>query len=196
MMARFYSLFIDRALKDLRKGIPEFAGMQPGEKVLDVCCGTGDQAMHIAGLGLEVYGIDLDERMIAVAEANKRRTRRENISFQTADAAALLFKSRSFDYATISLALHEKPPEIQLQVIEEMRRVVKKGGVLVLADFGVPAKWFIRLLEGLVGGDHYACFKAYQAAGGLEALTTKIGLKVEKRAAVMGGAVELRYIRN
>lgn len=196
MIATFYSLFIDRALKELRQTIPAFAGMHRGQKVLDVCCGTGDQAIRLAGQGLEVHGIDLDDRMIAVAEAKKRRSGQEHINFQTGDASTLLFRNRSFDYATISLALHEKPREIQLQVIEEMRRVVKKGGALVLADFGVPARWFIRILEGLVGGEHYACFKAYQAAGGLETLTATSGLKVEKRAAVMGGAVELWYIRN
>lgn len=196
MIAHFYSLFIDRALKELRQTMPEFAGMQSGQKVLDVCCGTGDQALRFAVQGLEVHGIDLDERMVAVAEAKKRRTGYKNIQFQTADASTLLFKSRSFDYATISLALHEKPLEIQLQVVEEMRRVVKKGGVLILADFGVPAKWFIRLVEGLVGGEHYSCFKAYQAAGGLDRLAITRGLKVEKHRTVMGGAVELLYIRN
>ncbi|MGI2336261.1 MAG: class I SAM-dependent methyltransferase [Dehalogenimonas sp.] len=196
MIANFYSLFIDRALKELRKTIPEFAGMQPGQKVLDVCCGTGDQAIRLAGLGLEVQGIDLDERMIAVAQSKKRRAVQEHVRFQIGDAATLLFKNRTFDYATISLALHEKPLEIQLQVVEEMRRVVKKGGVMVLADFGVPAKWFIRILEGMVGGEHYTCFKNYQAAGGLEMLTLKSGLKVGKRTTVMGDAVELWYIKN
>ncbi|TFG44931.1 MAG: methyltransferase domain-containing protein [Dehalococcoidia bacterium] len=176
--------------------MPEFAGMQPGQKVLDVCCGTGDQAVHYARLGLDACGIDLDERMIAVAEGKKRRHGRDNICFQTADAAALLFRNRSFDYATVSLALHEKPLEIQLQVIEEMQRVVKKGGVLILADFGVPAKWFIRLIEGMVGGDHYVCFKSYQAGGGLETLGKRLKLNVEKRGAIMGDAVQLFYIRN
>lgn len=196
MIANFYSRFIDRALKELRQTIPEFAGMQPGQKVLDVCCGTGDQAIRLAGLGLEVQGIDLDERMIAVAQAKKRRAGEEHVRFQIGDASTLLFKNRTFDYATISLALHEKPLEIQLQVVEEMRRVVKKGGVMVLADFGVPAKWFIRILEGMVGGEHYACFKNYQAAGGLEMLTLKSGIRVGKRTTVMGGAVELWYIKN
>lgn len=196
MIANFYSLFIDRALRRLRQNMPEFAGMQPGQKVLDVCCGTGDQAVHYARLGLDACGIDLDERMIAVAEGRKQRHGHDNIRFQTADATALPFKNRSFDYATISLALHEKPLEIQLQVVEEMQRVVKKGGVLILADFGVPAKWFIRLIEGMVGGDHYAYFKAYQSGDGLATMVNNLKLNVEKRGAVMSGAVQLVYIRN
>lgn len=176
--------------------MPEFAGMKPGQKVLDVCCGTGDQAVHYAELGLESYGIDLDERMIAAAEGRKTDSGRGNIQFQKADAAALLFRNRYFDYATISLALHEKPWEVQQQVVEEMRRVTKRGGSIVLADFSVPAGRVIRLVEGMVGGEHYTCFKAYQAAGGLKALTESLKLKVVKRTAVSGISVEMLLIQN
>ncbi|ADJ25374.1 Methyltransferase type 11 [Dehalogenimonas lykanthroporepellens BL-DC-9] len=166
MIATFYSLVIDRALRELRRTLPEFAGLKPGDRVLDVCCGTGDQAIRLAEQGIEVHGIDLNGSMLATAESHKRRAGLDNVSFGQADASALLFPNRSFDYATTSLALHEKPREVQLQVLEEMRRVVKKGGGLILADFAVPPLWYIRLVEGLVGGEHYACFKAYTAAGG------------------------------
>ena len=196
MIASLYSLVIDRALRELRHTIPEFAGFKPGDRVLDVCCGTGDQAIRLAGLGLDVRGIDLDEHMIATAEGKKRRAGLDNVSFQQADAAALLFRNRTFDYALTSLALHEKPREIQLQILEEMRRVVKKGGGLILADFSVPAKGRIRLVESMVGGEHYRCFREYQKAGGLDDLAGALKLNVIKSTAVMGGAVVIMFIRN
>jgi ubiquinone/menaquinone biosynthesis C-methylase UbiE len=189
-------VFIDRALRQLRKAIPELAGMKAGKKVLDVCCGTGDQAIRYAQRGLDTQGIDLDPKMISVALSKKKKYGKDNLDFQVADATDLPFEDSAFDYATVSLALHEKPWEVQQKVIAEMRRVTRKGGALVLADFGVPAGRFIRLVEGLVGGEHYACFKTYQTNGGLEKLADSTKLNIEKRDAVMGGAVRLFLIRN
>lgn len=196
MISSFYSVFIDRAMRQLRRAIPEFAGMKTGEQALDVCCGTGDQAEHYAKRGLNTWGIDLDEKMIAVADSRKKNYGKDDLNFRVADAAALPFDNGIFDYTTISLALHEKPLALQRQVVAEMRRVTKKGGAVVLADFGVPPGWFIRLIEWLVGGEHYACFKSYQASGGLDNLAESLNLNIEKRGGVMVRGVALFLIRN
>jgi ubiquinone/menaquinone biosynthesis C-methylase UbiE len=195
LMARFYSIFIDRALASLRKTIPEFSGIKPGDKVLDVCCGTGDQATWLAKTGIDSYGIDLDPKMIAVAEGKRKKWGKDNLHFQFADATALPFEDGFFDFTTISLALHEKSLETQKKVMEEMRRVTKKGGALVLADYPVPAKRFYKFAETLVGGDHYDCFKATQANGGMTELVKKLGLKVEKTGSAIGGSLELLKIK-
>jgi len=195
-MPNFYAVFVDRALRGLRHIIPEFAGIRPWQRVLDVCCGTGDQAVHLARKGVEAFGIDLDPVMIGVAEARKKRYGKDNLHFEIADATALPFQDSFFDCAIISLALHEKPFEVEMKVVDEMRRVVKRGGSLVLADFPAPAGRFIRFIERLVGGEHYACFKSYQTGGGLDTLTEKMCLKIENRGAARGGMVQLLRIRN
>ncbi|MEL7562861.1 methyltransferase domain-containing protein [Dehalogenimonas sp. 4OHTPN] len=195
-MSSFYAAVIDRALRGLRHALPELAEIRPGQGVLDVCCGTGDQAVHLARLGAEVDGVDLDPAMIAVAEARRRRFGRDNLRFQLADAAALPFGASLFDVAAISLALHEKPFDTRLKVVSEMRRVVKPGGIIVLADFGVPARRFFSFIESLVGGEHYANFKDYQAGGGLLKLVHGLNLTVENRAAALGGGIDLLKIRN
>jgi ubiquinone/menaquinone biosynthesis C-methylase UbiE len=196
LITSFYSLVIDRALRQLRRSLPEFSGMKHGDKVLDVCSGTGDQATKLAKLGIEAYGIDLDPKMIKIAEGKIKKYGKGNLHFQLADATALPFGDNFFDFATISLALHEKPPEVQQRVIAEMRRVVKKGGSLVLADYSVPAKRLYRFAEMLVGGEHYGCFKIYQASRGLENLANTLKLDVERRLDVMGGSLQLFKIRN
>ena len=195
MITSFYSLVIDRVLKNLRRQLPEFGGMRAGDKVLDVCCGTGDQATQLAQRGIETYGIDLDPKMIAVAEGKRDKYGKDNLHFQIADATALPFEDRYFDFATISLALHEKSLETQQKVIAEMRRVVRPGGSLVLADYPVPARRFYRFAEMLVGGEHYACFKGTQANGGMETLVKTLGLEVEKRGSAVGGSLQLLKIR-
>ena len=196
MIVTFYSLVIDRALRELRKRIPDFGGMTPGDKVLDVCCGTGDQATQLARLGIEAYGIDLDPKMITVAQNKRKKYGKGNLHFQLADATALPFEDGLFDFATISLALHEKSLETQEKVVAEIRRVVKKGGSLVLADYPVPAKKVYKFAEMLVGGEHYACFKATQANGGMETLVNNLDLELEQRGSAVGGSLQLLKIRN
>jgi ubiquinone/menaquinone biosynthesis C-methylase UbiE len=170
--------------------------MKAGQRALDVCCGTGDQAVHYARLGVDTWGIDLDPKMIAVADGRRKRYGKDNLHFQVADAAELPFEDGFFDHATVSLALHEKPFKLQQKVIAEMRRVVRKGGSVVLADYSVPARRFFRFIESLVGGEHYANFKAYQASGGLEHLAKALKLEIKARSTVMSGGVQLFKIRN
>ena len=122
MCPSFYTTFVDPFLKDIRLFVPAFAGMKPGDRVLDVCCGTGDQALYYAAGGMEACGIDLDETMITQAEQSKVR-RNLKASFSVQDASALSFGDGSFDYATISMALHEKDAVLEDSVIAEMRRV-------------------------------------------------------------------------
>lgn len=196
MIVSFYSLVIDRALRQLRHAVPEFGEMKPGDKVLDVCCGTGDQATYLARSGIDAYGIDLDPKMIAVAERKRKKYGKENLYFQLADATALPFTDGLFDFSTISLALHEKSLETQQKVMAEMRRVTKKGGSLILADYPVPARRIYRFAEKLVGGEHYACFKATQGFGGMEALVKKLSLAAEQKGSAVGGGLQLLNIKN
>jgi ubiquinone/menaquinone biosynthesis C-methylase UbiE len=196
LIVSFYSLIIDRALRLLRRAVPEFGEMKPGDKVLDVCCGTGDQATQLAQLGIEAYGVDLDPKMIAVAERKRQQYGKLNLHFQLADATALPFSNGFFDFTTISLALHEKSLTVQQQVITEMQRVTRKGGVLVLADYPVPARRIYRLAERLVGGDHYACFKATQASGGMKFLVINHKLELVKQGSAVGGGLQLLKIKN
>ncbi|APV43403.1 Methyltransferase domain-containing protein [Dehalogenimonas formicexedens] len=170
--------------------------MKRGERVLDVCCGTGDQATYLAGLGMDAYGIDLDPKMIAIAERKRKKYGKENLHFQLADATALPFEDAFFDSSTISLALHEKPFETQKKVISEMRRVTKNGGMIILADYPVPAGRLYRFAEMLVGGEHYACFKASQSLGGMDSLSESFKLQVVKKGRAINGGLELLEIKN
>ncbi|GAH19404.1 unnamed protein product, partial [marine sediment metagenome] len=45
-ITNLYSIFIDPFLQDIRTYISKFSGMKRGDKVLDVCCGTGDQVFY------------------------------------------------------------------------------------------------------------------------------------------------------
>ena len=160
--------------------------MKAGDRVLDVCCATGDQVIHYARRGIIASGIDLSSGMIKLAEKNKRSQDLENGSFQIADARNLPFKDSFFDYASISFALHEKERTARDKIITEMKRVVKKRGTLIFIDFQVPLPsnlyiYLVKAIEFMAGRKHYRCFRDYVKQGGLTEILKKNQLVEEKK---------------
>ncbi len=173
---------------------PEFSGMKAGDKVLDVCCGTGDQVFYYDKEGITAFGIDLDPNMIRKAENDGRKKSAKNVSFKIADAAKLPFEDNFFDYVSVSLALHEKERDVRDKVISEMKRVVKKEGSLIFIDFQIPLpgnfySYLIRSVEYFAGRAHFNCFKDYIKQGGLDELLGKNRLREEKRIFFKNGNV-------
>jgi len=193
MMFMFnYETLVDPLLRDLRKFTPEFSGMKAGDKVIDVCCGTGAQVLEYGRRGIVATGIDISPSMLKIATRNIRRQKAVNVSFQLANATSLPFPDGYFDYASISLGLHDKEKPIRYQIISEMKRVVKQDGALILIDFQVPLPrnvWAVsaRAIEFLAGGSHYQGFKDYLANGGLEDILKNHGLREECRTYLKNG---------
>ena len=189
-----YSTLIDPFLRGVRLYTIYFSRMKAGDRVLDVCCGTGDQAFHYARAGITAEGIDLDPNMLKLARKDKRKT--SNVSFQRADACYLPFKDNSFDYASISFALHEKERAARDKIIAEMKRVVRKGGALIFLDFQVPLSRkllpsLVRVLEFSAGRNHHRCFRDYLAQGGLDVLLARNQLAEDRRGYLNGGLITI-----
>ena len=181
-----YATVIDPLLRNIRTYTLEFSGMRAGDRVLDVCCGTGDQAVYYAKRGIVATGIDSNPGMIKLTEKSKRKHGLENVSFQMADSTNLPFKDDFFNYASISLALHEQERTTRDRTISEMKRVVKKGGVLVFIDFPIPLPgnlyaYLIKTIEFLAGRQHYKYFRDYVDQGGLDEILKKNQLVEDKR---------------
>jgi ubiquinone/menaquinone biosynthesis C-methylase UbiE len=193
MMFMFnYETLVDPLLRDIRKYIPEFSGMRPGDKVVDVCCGTGAQVLEYERRGIVATGIDISPSMLKIATRNMKRQKAVNVSFQLADATSLPLPDGYFDYASISLGLHDKEKPIRYQIISEMKRVVEQDGALILVDFQVPLPrnvWAVsaRAIEFLAGGSHYQGFRDYLANGGLEDILTNHGLREQCRTYLKNG---------
>jgi len=193
MMFMFnYETLVDPLLRDLRKFTPEFSGMKAGDKVIDVCCGTGAQVLEYERRGIVATGIDISPSMLKIATRNRMRQKAVNVSFQLANATSLPFPDGYFDYASISLGLHDKEKPIRYQIISEMKRVIKQDGALILIDFQVPLPrnvWAVaaRAIEFLAGGSHYQGFRDYLANGGLEDILKNHGLREECRTNLKNG---------
>ena len=108
-----YSLLIDPLMHNVRSHVAEFAGMEAGDTVLDVCCGTGSQVFHYARKGMVATGIDLNPGMVKLAEKKKGKAGLNNASFQIADAANLPFRDNLFDYVSISLSIHTNQKKVR-----------------------------------------------------------------------------------
>lgn len=110
--------------------------------ILDVGCGTGDLSLNFAGLG-PVVGCDFSRPMLEIAR-EKARGAPGSVSLLEADALSLPFGDECFD-AVVSAFVLRNLADIP-RGLGEMRRVLKRGGVLGVLEFALPGN---RLLGGL-----------------------------------------------
>jgi len=172
-------------MRSLKMQTPSLAAMKAGDRALDICCGTGALVLHLAQMNLFACGIDMDPRVIKVAENKRARLGLENASFQVANALHLPFEDSFFDYASISMTIHENPRTERDVIISEMKRVVKKEGALVFIDYKVPlpkipSSYTSKIVEIVAGKEHNQCFKDYMQQGGLDEILRKNNLQSRK----------------
>lgn len=104
------------------------SGCRSGEKVLDLCTGTGEMALAFARKGADVIGVDIARGMLRRAQTKNSIP---NLTWVEMDASELPFGAKSFDISSISLALHHMPKEVQIDVLCELRRVTRKRVVII-----------------------------------------------------------------
>ncbi|MCI0794982.1 MAG: methyltransferase domain-containing protein [Chloroflexi bacterium] len=155
--ARFYDVVV--TLMSLgrepafRKTTLELGELRPGQKLLDVGCGTGTLAILAkakAGPDGEVHGIDASPEMIEVA-CRKADKAGADVRFQVGLFEDIPFPDDQFDLALSSLMLHHLPDELKREGFAEIYRVLKPGGRLLTVDFGAPSNSLISHLMLLFG---------------------------------------------
>ncbi len=186
-----YSNFIDPLLRDLRYFVLDFAEIKPKEKVLDIGCGTGEQAVLIAKTGAVVAGIDIDPKMIGIS-LKKQKKEGLDVYFQGGDATDLPFLDPVFDVCLISLVLHEIESGKRDKVVSEMKRVTKKGGRLIFIDFSCPlpkslTSFLVKAIEFLFGKKHWKDFQSYFQEGGLPKILERNELKIKEMVYLKNG---------
>jgi demethylmenaquinone methyltransferase/2-methoxy-6-polyprenyl-1,4-benzoquinol methylase len=144
-----------------RRRAVQLTRAHPGDKVLDVCTGTGALAALLrrrVGATGQVVGVDLTEAMLEVA-----RARVPEVSFVEADACALPFADHSFDATTMAFGLRNIAD--RQRALEELARVLRPGGRAVILEFsqvhpllGPAYRWYSRQLipviaRGVMGRD-------------------------------------------
>jgi len=209
-----------------KRWVVQLARPQHGHRALDVCCGTGDLALALARRGARVAGLDFSKRMLEVAQ--RRTSGFRNSEAQAAlsaaqathyaspgphliraDAQHIPFRDESFDVVTMGYGLRNLAS--WESGLEEMRRVLKPGGRLVVLDFGKPenALWrglyfgylrlFVPVLGRLVCGSAEAygyileSLKAYPAQQGVAGKMHALGLTNVRIVSLLAGVMSINY---
>lgn len=130
----------------LRRMTLDQALLQPSETLLDVGCGTGGVTIPAkiqVGESGSAAGIDPAPEMIAIARRKAKRAGIE-IDFRVGVIESLPFPDETFDVVTSSLMMHHLPEHLQVEGLAEIRRVLKPGGRLLIADMTRPSNSFLK----------------------------------------------------
>ncbi|MCR2820239.1 demethylmenaquinone methyltransferase [Lederbergia panacisoli] len=122
-----------------RKETMKKMNVPEGVHALDLCCGTGDWTIALAravGSTGKVIGLDFSHNMLQVAKEKKEKEQLDHIELIQGNAMELPFEDNSFDYVTIGFGLRNVPD--YMQVLKEMNRVLKPGGMAVCLETSQP----------------------------------------------------------
>jgi SAM-dependent methyltransferase len=121
---------ITETVADLHQAVLQRVDPQPGERVLDLACGTGAVPELVAAKGIEVVGIDLAPALIEQAK-ERAAERGLDIDYRVGDVEALDLEDASFDVVTSTCGLMFAPDHAA--VAKELVRVTKPGGRIGMA---------------------------------------------------------------
>lgn len=119
----------------------ELLAPEPGEKILDVGCGTGIFTRDVLKSKVEITGIDLSFQMLKCAGIRLKN----HFYSICADMTQLPFETGFFD-RVFSMTAVEFVPELELAV-NELNRVTRKGGTVVLTTLNSLSPWAERRLK-------------------------------------------------
>ncbi len=192
-----------------RRRAADRAEVGPGDRALDLCCGTGDLSIELAdrvGPTGEVVGADFSEPMLELAREKAPPDEQEVVSFVNADALELPFPDDSFDALTIAFGARNLAD--LGRGLSEMKRVLKPGGRLVILEITQPGRqplkgffalWFDRIVPqiGKVAGDSAAysylpsSVRSFPDAGTLADRMVEAGFERVRWTVMAGGIIAI-----
>lgn len=145
--------------RTIRNATVELAQIKPGDRVLDVGCGTGDLTMAakaVVGPTGEVYGTDASPEMIDLARRKAARAG-VDVTFRIDLIENITFPDNQFDVVLSSLMMHHLPDDLKREGLAEIYRVLKPGGRLLIVDMesspsGSEVQWLSDVMIQLHGG--------------------------------------------
>ncbi|MGK2933286.1 MAG: bifunctional demethylmenaquinone methyltransferase/2-methoxy-6-polyprenyl-1,4-benzoquinol methylase UbiE [Solirubrobacterales bacterium] len=183
--------------------------LEPGQKALDLCCGTGDLSFALAertGKQGEVTGADFSRPMLEIAGEKAAARGVTQVGFEWADALELPYEDEEFDAVTIAFGARNLADLDR--GLSEMLRVLKPGGRLAVLEITQPSRqplalffglWFDRIVPmlGKVAGDSSAyeylpeSVRSFPDAPALGARMDAAGFRHVRWTIMAGGIIAL-----
>lgn len=168
--------------KRWRNDLLRLTSPQPGERIVDVGCGTGTFAIALKQRApdAELFAVDPDPAVLEIARA-KAATHEVAIRWFEAMGDELdgIAQLQKCDKIVSSLVLHQCPMDVKEAIAAQMFRLLKPGGTLFIADYGEQRSLLMRMLFGqiqLLDGVEYTepnakgCVPEILSAAGFEAV--------------------------
>ena len=133
-----------------KRDLIQQAHLQPGHRVLDLGCGTATLTILIKQThpDAEVIGLDGDPKVLEIGRAKAAKAG-VTITLDHGMAFQLPYPDNSFDRVLSSLVLHHLTSENKQRALQQVHRVLRPGGELIVVDFGPPHSAYARLLSPL-----------------------------------------------
>jgi ubiquinone/menaquinone biosynthesis C-methylase UbiE len=129
-----------------KRRLLEHARIKNGEAVLDVACGTGTLAIEIKKDHPQAKVSALDGDRVILQRANaKAKEAGVKVEFQRGMSNEMPYDARSFDVVVSTLFFHHLTDEAKADTAEEIRRVLRLGGRVLIADWGRPQDPLMRM---------------------------------------------------
>jgi len=179
-----YDRFMCRYSLELSPQLADLAGVQEGQRVLDVGCGPGALIAELVERGADVSGVDPSPQFVAAV-----RERYPDVEVRQATAEQLPFEDGSFDAALAQLVVHFMADPVR--GISEMGRATRAGGVVAasvwdMAGGRAPLSPFWRVVRQLDPAAEGEARRAGAGEGQLAELFERAGLvEVEEVALVL-----------
>lgn len=170
-----------------RKTVEQLS-LKAGDRVLDVCSGSGGSAIpaaQLVGATGQVIAVDLAEQLIALAKAKAKQNQLENIEFHTADMLELGYPDQQFDAVICVFGIFFVPD--MPAAVRELWRMVKPGGYLAITTWGQnlfePANSIFWDAINTVRPDLQGGFKPWERiadTAGLKAMLAEAGVDTDQ----------------
>ncbi|MGA1841411.1 MAG: class I SAM-dependent methyltransferase [bacterium] len=153
IFSHFYDLIIRLHSKDessaLRNFLIKKTGMSSGDRVMDICTGTGAVCMAahkaVAPEGF-VIGMDFSYGMLKKAKEKAREKGFSRLFLVVGDVAEMPFRENTFDCLTCSHAMYELKPDVRMKALNEIYRVLKRNHLFFMMEHCRPKNPVIKFL--------------------------------------------------